>query len=254
MFVEIYFLNNFAADAFLLYLTSVFGRGKIGAKRVALCAFFGAVLSLAYPYVGKLIVPYKIAVLLLTVAGLKKYDGAREYFLSALIFFGVSSLTAGAMLALECMDVGFDYGAVSLTPKPFLFFSSALIVAYLCAQLRASVRFEAKIAPVAVVCTVLNNGATITARAVWDSGNGLTEPFTAKPVVILSRDLAKKLRLTPDGEITATTVTSSGKLETADVESIEVDGQRFESVRVAVSPKNFEGYKIILNCALKEAA
>ena len=84
--------------------------------------------------------------------------------------------------------------------------------------------------------------------------NGLTEPFTAKPVVILSRDLAKKLRLTPDGEITATTVTSSGKLETADVEYIEVDGQRFESVRVAVSPKNFEGYKIILNCALKEAA
>lgn len=157
MFVEIYFLNNFAADAFLLYLTSVFGRGKTEAKRVALCAFFGAVLSLAYPYVGKLTVPYKIAVLLLTVAGLKKYDGAREYFLSALIFFGVSSLTAGAMLALECMDVGFDYGAVSLTPKPFLFFSSALIVAYLCAQLRASVRFEAKIAPVAVVCTVLNN-------------------------------------------------------------------------------------------------
>lgn len=189
-------MNNFAADAFLLYLTSVFGRGKIGAKRVALCAFFGAGLSLAYPYIGKLTVPYKIAVLLLTVAGLKNTTAQESIFVGADIF-GVSSLTAGAMLALECMDVGFDYGAVSLTPKPFLFFSSALIVAYLCAQLRASVRFEAKIAPVAVVCTVLNNGATITARAVWDSGNGLTEPFTAKPVVILSRDLAKSSDLRP---------------------------------------------------------
>lgn len=254
MFVEVYFLNNFSADAFLLYLTGLFGHRKPKVKRVLFSACVGAVLSLFYPFTEGATIFYKAAVLLLTVAGLKKFDGAKDYFLSVLIFFGVSSLTAGGMLALEYGASGFSYSQVSLTPKPFLFFSAALVAAYVCAQLRASVRYEAKIAPVAAVCTVLNNGAKITAEAVWDSGNGLTEPFTAKPVVIISNDISKKLKLSSSGEITATTVTSSGTLKTADVEAIYVDGKKFSNVRVAVSPKSFSGYKIILNCALKEAA
>lgn len=252
MYVEVYLLNNFAADACLSVLTLLLLKKKVSAKRVLVSAAVGAVSALPFPFVEKGIVLYKLFATFLTVAFLNKYDKFKQYLLHVVAFFGIAAAVGGITVALEYSSAAFDYNAISLTAKPFVFFASATIALYIFAQVRASVRFEAKIGPVAAVCTVLNNGASVTAAAIWDSGNGLTTPFGQKPVVVLSKDVAKKLSLDVDGEITADTVAGSSRLKTSSVSKLTVDGFSYGDVCVAVSPKNLTGYKIILNCALRE--
>lgn len=103
VFVEYVLIDNLIIDYLMLKATFNLTGITINKRRLFLCAFFGAIVSLVYPLLSSLVVLeslLKIFSGLLMVLLASSYKSLKSYYINAVIFFCFTFLTGGAILGV----------------------------------------------------------------------------------------------------------------------------------------------------------
>ncbi len=196
VYVDIVFLVNFGVDFFILWLTGKLTALKKGIARLLLGAFFGALYSLAIflPGGGTLASGYakvacSVIMLLLAFAPFSW----RVFFKGMALMYLVSFAVGGCVVAFVYLVDNSAYGlqvingaGILQTGLSYHLLLAGMIVVMVSGwygvhyinknQLGRNLLYSLTIA-------VLQKKVTI--KALLDTGNQLSEPFTKKPVVIV---------------------------------------------------------------------
>ena len=192
------------------------------------------------------------------------FGGEEKFLRLVLVLFGISCAMAGGVLVLGMAAGGIPAAAgIFYTDVDLGVLLTAATVAYLVLAVvfRASARngVQGKLLPVRI-CV---GGRTVELTALWDSGNGLTDPGTGRPVLVVAKSIAHSLVPGFDHLGTATLETmrqerpelrptllpyrsvgmEGGLLLSVRSAWTEIGGQRQEGLRIALAPGELgEGY------------
>ena len=188
---DVYFFINFSMDMICLYLVGAILRLRIKISGL----IFGSLLGGAYSLVALFlraggVISFLITVIAaFTICFVAFYDkkSKRTYFVATVLFFAVSFFLGGTLTWVYSF-LGKIFSGAS---------SSASIILLPCSLLCGLVSFalsrihEKRSVGKVLRITVCTQGAERTFSAYADTGNLLTEPAGALPVVILCRDASK---------------------------------------------------------------
>jgi stage II sporulation protein GA (sporulation sigma-E factor processing peptidase) len=180
---------NFAFNFYLLWLTAMAARFRRSPARLALGALLGAAFSLPLllprPLPGLLSLSFPLLMLLAVFYPFTLGQGLQL----VAIFYGVTFLSCGALMALQFLAYRGDFAAGArafLVPSPTLlpvllaFFMAAALVRLTWVGVRNRRPREAWRGQVCL----RRRGKEITLAALVDTGNSLREPVSGAPVVI----------------------------------------------------------------------
>ncbi len=271
VYIDLLILDNFCADAALLYCAVKTVKGEAKRWRICLVALFGAALGTGYavfclyftvPPAVDFVVKYGVlAVLPLPAA---KFKRKRTYALCSLAFAGYMFAFAGILTALFARgDLQGGEGALVYTvhglPSGVLVLA-CVAFAFGAGRLAKRIRERKKLAGLIFECRLILRGKKVAARAFADTGNRLTDG-RGKPVVVAERAAALALladglfaESTPCEKIEVHTVGGKSFMTAFKIEALEIYcGRRaniIKDVTVAISPHPFSGeYSLILPAA-----
>ena len=191
VYVDILFLINFCMDFLSLYLTGGALRSERRIPRLLFAASFGAVyavLDVLYcrNYLLSLLTGVLVSFVLCLIAF---YDRrSMSFFKHFLLFWGISLLLGGAVTTLYTL-LGGIFGETTGTPTRTDVLLTLAGVASI--AVAAAERFFMRHTEERAVRLLLTNGdRSTTLLALCDSGNLLTDPVSARPVVIVARKAA----------------------------------------------------------------
>lgn len=191
VYADLTFLINFTMDFLILWATARFSRIAVTYLRLILAAFLGGIYGVGYLFTGLACLytlPAKVicSFLLLIIA---LYPlGWQEFKKALLNFYGISFVAAGATMAIACLKqntpagVSWSYlyllgGIACALLIGFYgerYLSRSIIPALL--KYQVSMRFDKSF------CT---------GEGFLDTGNGLRDPITRRPIVVAEYDLLK---------------------------------------------------------------
>lgn len=205
LYGDVLFLVNAATDLIVLCLCGKFLDLPRKAFRLIAASLFGglygvAILLPAFSPIGAIAAHLVAAILLCRIAygGL----GCRRFFRLYVSFFLASVLLGGAVDALYNL-LGRLIGPASLSVgAAFSGEKAALFLVYAAAGgaavLLGSRVFRRASREKTVMLEIQEGAARVTLRALVDSGNLLTDPFSGRPVILVRSALLLPLGLPPD--------------------------------------------------------
>lgn len=187
LYIDVFFLENFMMDIFLLLLTGRLVRLHAGIGRVFLGAFAGAFLTCVIlavpdlmPWLKKILFHVFVNFVMLKICF--QPEEKREILLSWLFLYFGGFLMGGVLYVLRPF-------ARSLSLFLFLAVAAYLLVSRMWdLAVRLCGRGEYK-----CLVKVAKGEKTLHLKGMLDSGNRLTDPGTGKPVHIIGRKAARAL-------------------------------------------------------------
>ena len=271
VYVDELFLDNFCADAALLYCAVRTVRGDVSVWRIALAAALGAALGTGYAiftlyYALPAAVDFLLrwGVLLLLPLPAARYKRAHTCLLCALAFVGYMAAFAGILTALFARgQPSAAGGALAYTvfgiPSGVLV-AACVAFAFLAEKLVRSLLARAEIVACTCRCVLRLGGQVVEAEGFVDTGNRLRDR-RGRPVAVAERSalsvlLAQAILSRRETEkIAVRTVNGRSSLPAVRVDVFEIYcGGRvhtIEDVTVALSPRPLAGeYRLILPASL----
>lgn len=272
VYLDTLILDNFCADAALLYCAVKTVKGEVKLWRIFLAALFGTALAVGYtvfklyftvPAAVDIFVKYGVAAVLPLPAA--KFKKKRTYALCSLAFVGYMFALAGMLTALF-MQISPNEGEGELTYTLFRLPSGVLaagcvLVAVFGIRVAKMLTRHGKTAAYVCTCRLTLRGNSVTAKAFVDTGNRLKDR-RGMAVAVAERSLA--LSLLADGLFTGITACEKLAVETVNgkseltafkIDELEIyfkdKSHIVKEVTVAVSPRPLAGeYSLILPPAL----
>lgn len=270
VYADVLVILNTYVNFALLRLTALIDHSKVRRLRIFLAAVIGGFYSLIILWENPnslVIFASKIAVSLLMVLAAFGFSSIRGFLRRFAVFFGVSFVFAGLMLALWLFAAPegmlFNNGTVY-----FRFDTMTLLImtAVSYALVRLIFLFAQRHTPKGSIYDVEISLSkdTIKCSGLCDSGNSLCDFFTGLPVIIISPELLKGCEYAFDGEtksryIPAQTAGGETLIRIFRPECIHIKGVGFEKDNVAAyigisgtELKNGEFKAIIPHTLIKE--
>ncbi len=263
VYLDLLLIDNFCADAALLYCAVKTVRGAARPARIALAALLGAVLGTGYAVLGlhvalprALDLPLRWGVAALLPLAAARFKSARSYALCSLAFAGYMAAFAGVLTALFPASPAAGGYALQALPSGVLAGASVLFAALAARGMRA-LAARRRQAAYTCGCALTHGGHTVRLRAFVDTGNRLTDG-RGRGVAVAER--AAVLALLADGlftgrtpceKIAVQTVNGRSQLTAFRAEKLEIywggKVNIVEDVTVAISPRPLAGeYALIL--------
>lgn len=253
VYVEYVLINNFIIDYVLLYLSQLLAKKHVKKTSTLIASFIGAIISLVYPLVEKyfiLSILLKICTGMLLVAVSAKFNGIKEYFSILALFFLLSISIGGALygasIALKVPNDSEIFTAITFVP--------VLVIGFAVKGIICGAKNKQELKNYYCVAEIFVKTTSVKATAFIDSGNKLKKD--GKPVVIVSKNLAKKLLSDCTAIKSITTLEYSTIMGTSTMPTfiankieiyIEKDKHIIESIIVGINNgKSQVGYEIIL--------
>lgn len=191
VYVDVLFIINFIADYILLSVTAFFIKRKVSYSRLVLSSSFGALYSVISFFMN--IEPICLFLFSLTVAFIMIFlcFGIKSCVLllkTISVFYIVSLCTAGLGFSLLLMQKnknfligsGFFYADINAYTLLFVFIVSVMVIHISCGFIKKQRIKSSYLYTVAIE----KNGKSVTATALFDTGNFLKEPFSQKSVIV----------------------------------------------------------------------
>ena len=268
VYLDTLILDNFCADAALLYCAVKTVKGEAKLWRIFLTALFGTAIAVGYmvfklyytvPAAVDILVKYGVAAVLPLPAA--KFKKKRTYALCSLAFVGYMFALAGMLTALFA-KVSPNEGEGELTYTLFRL-PSGVLVAGCVLVVVFGIRFakmltrHGKTAAYICTCRLTLGGSSVTAKAFVDTGNRLRGGH-GSPVAVAERSLALSLLAdglftgkTPCEKLAVETVNGKSELTVFKIDELEIyfkdKSHIVKDVAVAISPRPLAGeYSLIL--------
>ena len=268
VYLDTLILDNFCADAALLYCAVKTVKGEAKLWRIFLTALFGTAIAVGYmvfklyytvPAAVDILVKYGVAAVLPLPAA--KFKKKRTYALCSLAFVGYMFALAGMLTALFA-KVSPNEGEGELTYTLFRL-PSGVLVAGCVLVVVFGIRFakmltrHGKTAAYICTCRLTLGGSSVTAKAFVDTGNRLRDGH-GSPVAVAERSLALSLLAaglftgkTPCEKLAVETVNGKSELTVFKIDELEIyfkdKSHIVKDVAVAISPRPLAGeYSLIL--------
>ena len=268
VYLDTLILDNFCADAALLYCAVKTVKGEAKLWRIFLTALFGTAIAVGYmvfklyytvPAAVDILVKYGVAAVLPLPAA--KFKKKRTYALCSLAFVGYMFALAGMLTALFA-KVSPNEGEGELTYTLFRL-PSGVLVAGCVLVVVFGIRFakmltrHGKTAAYICTCRLTLGGRSVTAKAFVDTGNRLRDGH-GNPVAVAERSLALSLLAdglftgkTPCEKLAVETVNGKSELTVFKIDELEIyfkdKSHIVKDVAVAISPRPLVGeYSLIL--------
>ena len=268
VYLDTLILDNFCADAALLYCAVKTVKGEAKLWRIFLTALFGTAIAVGYmvfklyytvPAAVDLLVKYGVAAVLPLPAA--KFKKKRTYALCSLAFVGYMFALAGMLTALFA-KVSPNEGEGELTYTLFRL-PSGVLVAGCVLVVVFGIRFakmltrHGKTAAYICTCRLTLGGSSVTAKAFVDTGNRLRDRH-GNSVAVAERSLALSLLAdglftgkTPCEKLAVETVNGKSELTVFRIDELEIyfkdKSHIVKDVAVAISPRPLAGeYSLIL--------
>lgn len=268
VYLDTLILDNFCADAALLYCAVKTVKGEAKLWRIFLTALFGTAIAVGYmvfklyytvPAAVDILVKYGVAAVLPLPAA--KFKKKRTYALCSLAFVGYMFALAGMLTALFA-KVSPNEGEGELTYTLFRL-PSGVLVAGCVLVVVFGIRFakmltrHGKTATYICTCRLTLGGSSVTAKAFVDTGNRLRDGH-GNPVAVAERSLALSLLAdglftgkTPCEKLAVETVNGKSELTVFRIDELEIyfkdKSHIVKDVAVAISPRPLAGeYSLIL--------
>ena len=268
VYLDTLILDNFCADAALLYCAVKTVKGEAKLWRIFLTALFGTAIAVGYmvfklyytvPAAVDILVKYGVAAVLPLPAA--KFKKKRTYALCSLAFVGYMFALAGMLTALFA-KVSPNEGEGELTYTLFRL-PSGVLVAGCVLVVVFGIRFakmltrHGKTAAYICTCRLTLGGSSVTAKAFVGTGNRLRDGH-GSPVAVAERSLALSLLAdglftgkTPCEKLAVETVNGKSELTVFKIDELEIyfkdKSHIVKDVAVAISPRPLAGeYSLIL--------
>lgn len=268
VYLDTLILDNFCADAALLYCAVKTVKGEAKLWRIFLTALFGTAIAVGYmvfklyytvPAAVDILVKYGVAAVLPLLAA--KFKKKRTYALCSLAFVGYMFALAGMLTALFA-QISPNEGEGELTYTLFRL-PSGVLVAGCVLVVVFGIRFakmltrHGKTAAYICTCRLTLGGSSVTAKAFVDTGNRLRDRH-GSPVAVAERSLALSLLAdglftgkTPCEKLAVETVNGKSELTVFKIDELEIyfkdKSHIVKDVAVAISPRPLAGeYSLIL--------
>lgn len=260
VYLEYVLADNLLADYLIILVTARILGASFGKFRILLSVLFGTACAFLLlflenklnPTAETYVVPaYKCAVCVVMPAvffeKIKKLGGFTSYLLTLGAFVTVTFAFGGAVFALE------EFLGLPLSNGGILgaLCGAVLLFCYILRQLRRLVERNRRSGQAKAV--VYSDTESITADALWDSGNSLT--YGEKPVVVVSGAVARRINLEKNGCVSVRTVNGTSELPLFSLKKLEISCENgvecFDEVAAAVADDSLGDFDIILNCALR---
>ena len=268
VYLDTLILDNFCADAALLYCAVKTVKGEAKLWRIFLTALFGTAIAVGYtvfklyytvPAAVDILVKYGVAAVLPLPAA--KFKKKRTYALCSLAFVGYMFALAGMLTALFA-QISPNEGEGELTYTLFRL-PSGVLVAGCVLVVVFGIRFakmltrHGKTATYICTCRLTLGGSSVTAKAFVDTGNRLRDRH-GNPVAVAERSLALSLLAdglftgkTPCEKLAVETVNGKSELTVFKIDELEIyfkdKSHIVKDVAVAISPRPLAGeYSLIL--------
>lgn len=268
VYLDTLILDNFCADAALLYCAVKTVKGEAKLWRIFLTALFGTAIAVGYmvfklyytvPAAVDILVKYGVAAVLPLPAA--KFKKKRTYALCSLAFVGYMFALAGMLTALFA-QISPNEGEGELTYTLFRL-PSGVLVAGCVLVVVFGIRFakmltrHGKTAAYICTCRLTLGGSSVTAKAFVDTGNRLRDGH-GNPVAVAERSLALSLLAdglftgkTPCEKLAVETVNGKSELTVFRIDELEIyfkdKSHIVKDVAVAISPRPLAGeYSLIL--------
>ena len=268
VYLDTLILDNFCADAALLYCAVKTVKGEAKLWRIFLTALFGTAIAVGYmvfklyytvPAAVDILVKYGVAAVLPLPAA--KFKKKRTYALCSLAFVGYMFALAGMLTALFA-QISPNEGEGELTYTLFRL-PSGVLVAGCVLVVVFGIRFakmltrHGKTAAYICTCRLTLGGSSVTAKAFVDTGNRLRDGH-GSPVAVAERSLALSLLAdglftgkTPCEKLAVETVNGKSELTVFRIDELEIyfkdKSHIVKDVAVAISPRPLAGeYSLIL--------
>ena len=268
VYLDTLILDNFCADAALLYCAVKTVKGEAKLWRIFLTALFGTAIAVGYmvfklyytvPAAVDILVKYGVAAVLPLPAA--KFKKKRTYALCSLAFVGYMFALAGMLTALFA-KVSPNEGEGELTYTLFRL-PSGVLVAGCVLVVVFGIRFakmltrHGKTAAYVCTCRLTLGGSSVTAKAFVDTGNRLRDGH-GSPVAVAERSLALSILAdglftgkTPCEKLAVETVNGKSELTVFKIDELEIyfkdKSHIVKDVAVAISPRPLAGeYSLIL--------
>lgn len=268
VYLDTLILDNFCADAALLYCAVKTVKGEAKLWRIFLTALFGTAIAVGYmvfklyytvPAAVDILVKYGVAAVLPLPAA--KFKKKRTYALCSLAFVGYMFALAGMLTALFA-KVSPNEGEGELTYTLFRL-PSGVLVAGCVLVVVFGIRFakmltrHGKTAAYICTCRLTLGGSSVTAKAFVDTGNRLRDGHGSL-VAVAERSLALSLLAdglftgkTPCEKLAVETVNGKSELTVFRIDELEIyfkdKSHIVKDVAVAISPRPLAGeYSLIL--------
>lgn len=274
VYIDLLFINNFAADAALLYCAVKTVKGEAKLWRIALVALLGAVLGTGYsvfrlyfklPAPLDFFIKYAVAALLpLLAAAFKK---KRTYALCSLAFAGYMFAFAGMLTAIFAKFETGGEGSVSYTYETLpsgLLVLGAVAFSFGAVRLVRALSKRRRVVSLVCSCKLYFKGKEFSAKGFFDTGNRLTTR-AGKPVAVADRALVLRLMEdslfsgnTPCEKVRVRTVNGDAEMNVFSVDKLEIYCGRgvniIENAAIGVSRERLGEYDLILPHAFAEDA
>lgn len=198
VYVDLLFLINFSMDFLCFYITSKILSVKLSAVRAVLASVVGGIYSdislfLSFGYIWGLLIDVAVCAVMCIIAFYKRKEASR-LFLHILVYFAVSMALGGFMTAifnlLNQVDIPIDENegdGISVISFALLAGLSAIIT------LVTGRFFKAKSLEKKAELEIVINGKSKRLKALFDSGNLLREPISAKPCIVCDREALRDI-------------------------------------------------------------
>lgn len=194
VYADVLFFINFAVDFLCLCLSAFLLRRQLRPRRVCLAALWGALYSF-FPYFV-LLKPWALLICHLSAAALTVFIAAggrnKKAFLSFFgSFFITECLAGGAVTGIKNL-----LAATGKEPSPRGMTAAVLVAA--AAALGYALLFRKSTGRSSVFLKIVCRDVCVTAHLLVDSGNLVSEPFSALPVIFVSSAVFPYPMDTPD--------------------------------------------------------
>ena len=199
VYLDVLLIENFIVNYFLLYITSQMLRVKLRVRDYALGAVVGSlyVIVLFLPSLRLLTtLPFKLIFTLLIVTITFKKKDILFLIKGTAIFFLSSFLLAGLCVYIEWQNldiISVLNGKIKFTYKESMMAIMIIYVSFNRIYTYLKDRFD--ISKLVYDVKIITKSSQLTIKAFLDTGNELREPATNLPVMVVDKNLLRKVDL-----------------------------------------------------------
>ncbi|MDR3318660.1 MAG: sigma-E processing peptidase SpoIIGA [Clostridiales bacterium] len=192
VYIEYVIIDNIAIDFLIAMFTLKTLRLRVRYIRVILSALVGTGFAAVMPYIhinSYILLAVKVVIAAILVGILYPYKTVKRFFAAYLVFFGYTFLTGGACIGLIYLMTGDTAAALSLTYQAPVSAGAVLLLgaaaAWVIYKAVCYVDRERVIMPFMRRFTLAVGTREASLNGLIDSGNGLFDPKTALPVIVV---------------------------------------------------------------------
>lgn len=199
IYIDVLLAINLYTNYFLIRGTTVFLRRSLSVKRTLLAAGLGSMFSLVILLPE---LPFFINFLIRLITGgfivyaAYGYDDIFDYTISLISFLVMGFLYAGIMLCIwvSFAPFGMFYrNGTTYFNIPIIVVGAFTAISYFIVRLMRRISDNRRISSDAADVVIFTNKGYVSVNGTADTGNTLCDPFSGKPVIIVSQKVLKDI-------------------------------------------------------------